>query len=118
MSNPRQRGIPTWFASAPHGRYVLSSGAVPLWRPYGIHHARQVGASRTACGRGALGWELFWEVPFPDYTAETCRECALVVAAWREPTPGSMVIPTSREVAPQPDGMEGRAQPARRRESA
>jgi hypothetical protein len=79
------RRLPTWLVSAPHGQHIDAPGFQTLWRPFGTHHARKVGSSRTACGLVALGWQLFWDMPFPNEMSVTCVECraAVVNAASR-----------------------------------
>lgn len=72
-----------WFVSAPHGRLTRNNPGEPRWVPFGKAHARQVGSSFTACGQPALGWKLFWDMPFPDSDAETCAECRELVSSPR-----------------------------------
>ena len=73
----RRRG-PTWFVTARHRRSTLVDGT-PTWTPYGVRHARRVGEPRTACGEAALGWVLFWEMPFAPGTDRLCRACCEAV---------------------------------------
>ena len=75
-----RRRVPTWFVTAPHRRQVLDGGE-PAWAPYGAQHARRVGDPRTACGRVALGWVLFWEMPFASAAGRGCPACAQVTGA-------------------------------------
>jgi len=67
--------LPTWYVSSPHGHRIVTSDGDRRWRSFGMGHARQVGSSRTACGIGALGWELFWDMPFPTRAGSICRAC-------------------------------------------
>jgi hypothetical protein len=71
--------IPTWLVTAPNGLYVENGIAPSLWRPFGNHHARQVGSTATACGMAAYGWQLFWDLPFPSQLEVTCGECRTAV---------------------------------------
>ena len=77
------RPLPTWLVSARNGCHELGPGGRPSrWRPYGLQHARQVGALVTACGEPAADWEMFWDMPFPAEPRITCADCRLLV----EPT--------------------------------
>jgi len=73
------RPIPKWLVSARNGLYVENGVAPSLWRPFGVHHARQVGSAVTACGLPAFGWQLFWDLPFPSHVDAACVECRVVV---------------------------------------
>jgi hypothetical protein len=75
--------LPTWYVSSSHGHRIVTPDGDQRWRPYGVGHARQVGSSRTACGIGALGWELFWDMPFPTRAGSICGAClAEIVRSW------------------------------------
>jgi hypothetical protein len=81
--------LPTWYVSSSHGRRIVTPNGDQQWRPYGIEHAREVGSSRTACGVGALGWELFWDMPFPPGAGPICEACLAEVVrrvVTRDPT--------------------------------
>ena len=72
--------LPTWLVSTAHSyvRRVTAKKGIRL--PYGVQHARQVGSQLTACGLAAVGWELFWDAPFPQESSSPCPECRRVVA--------------------------------------
>jgi hypothetical protein len=65
--------VPRWFVSAPH-RVSRQDDA----EPYGVHHAREVGSSRTACGAPALGWPFFWDSRFVA-SVDACGACVRAV---------------------------------------
>ncbi|HSV40350.1 MAG TPA: hypothetical protein VLI04_16430 [Nocardioidaceae bacterium] len=72
--------VPTWMVSARNGHRVRGGGAEGgRWVPYGLQHARQVGSSTTACGIGAVEWQIFWELQFPGARGATCPDCRRVV---------------------------------------
>ena len=76
----KKQVVPTWFVSARNGRRTASSqGRTWQWRPFGLHHARQVGRPVTACGVLAAEWQLFWDMPFPAEPGSTCPDCRRVV---------------------------------------
>jgi hypothetical protein len=84
MTIARERAVrpmPTWLVSARNGKRVATSAGLAEWRPFGIHHARQVGSLRTACGIAALDWELFWDMSFPSEPSVTCRHCLVTIAS-------------------------------------
>jgi hypothetical protein len=64
-----------WLATCPNGTWQ-PRGTGTVWVPYSMPHAREVGASLTACGRFAVGWELFWDLPFRPEATDVCQECA------------------------------------------
>ena len=39
-------------------------GGQMLERPCALSHARQAGSALAACGRYAVSWRIFWELPF------------------------------------------------------
>lgn len=65
--------VPRWIVSAPH-RLSRQHDAMP----FGVHHAREVGAHRTACGEPALGWPFFWDIAFAK-SSESCPACVRAV---------------------------------------
>ena len=72
--------VPTWLVSARNGTTVVPhDGGRGQWRPFGLQHARQVGASLTACGLAAAEWEIFWDLPFPSEGPAICRDCRAVI---------------------------------------
>jgi hypothetical protein len=77
MERPSARPLPTFFVSAPHGTRGRAAAGERGSRPVGEQHARQPGSAYTACGRVALGWRMFWEMPFPVASAATCRSCMI-----------------------------------------
>jgi len=68
------RVLPTYFVSARHRTPVGAAGGAG-WQPFGVQHARKAGAPLTACGRLAIEWRMFWELPFPHDCEATCPEC-------------------------------------------
>jgi hypothetical protein len=73
--NAERTRLPTWLVSSRNGVVLLRDGDGASWRPFGVHHARSVGSPLTACGEGALGWELFWDMPFPAEESGSCVAC-------------------------------------------
>lgn len=74
--------VPTWYVTSPHGTRVETPTGRAEWQPFGVHHARQAGSILTACGKWAVDWEVFWDLPFPSSPGQTtCRPCLLKVAA-------------------------------------
>ena len=53
--------------------------------PCGLSHARQAGSALAACGRYAVGWRIFWELPFQMSAHHACpaRVEAVAVLARR-----------------------------------
>ena len=51
-----------------------------LERPCGLGHARQAGSALAACGRYAVGWRIFWELPFQMSAPHACPACVEAVA--------------------------------------
>jgi hypothetical protein len=65
--------LPRWIVSAAH-RLSREKNA----QPFGVHHAREVGAHRTACGEPALGWPYFWDTAFVT-SSDSCSDCVRAV---------------------------------------
>jgi hypothetical protein len=65
-----------WFVSSQHSYPVTHTQPRT---PYGERHARQPGSRYTACGISALGWTIFWELPFSGTEPTNCAECCSVV---------------------------------------
>ena len=55
-------------------------GGQMLERPCGLSHARRAGSALTACGRYAVGWRIFWELPFQTSAPHACPACVEAVA--------------------------------------
>ena len=68
-----------WVISVPHTA-MKDVGGQMVERPYGVSHARQAGHALTACGRYAVGWRIFWELPFQTSTPHACPACVEAVA--------------------------------------
>jgi hypothetical protein len=84
-TNVTARPLPTWLVSARNGWRDFGPGRRPSkWRPYGVQHARQVGALLTACGEPAADWEMFWDLPFPAEPRLTCSDCRREVQLGRK----------------------------------
>jgi hypothetical protein len=77
--SPRQRNA--YFVSARHGTRGRAAAGENGSRPVGEQHARTPGSAYTACGRVALGWSMFWELPFPAEPSVTCRHCMIACAS-------------------------------------
>lgn len=74
-----------WFVSARH-RGHLRPHKDEVAPPYGVRHARQPGEPFTICGQGALGWIMFWHLPFAPDAPETCERCSELLQlerSWR-----------------------------------
>ena len=69
---------PTWLVSAKHRRVVSRDGDSE-WYPVGVHHAREAGENLTACGLVAIGWPVFWLMPFRAGRSTSCVECTAAV---------------------------------------
>ena len=69
---------PTWLVSAKH-RTVISRDGDRDWYPVGEHHAREAGENLTACGLVAIGWPVFWLMPFKPGSSSSCSECTAAV---------------------------------------
>jgi hypothetical protein len=65
-----------WFVTSPHR---VARGTEEGWIPYGVRHARQVGSSWTECRLPALGWPMFWEMPFLEERTLLCAGCRAAV---------------------------------------
>jgi hypothetical protein len=83
--------LPKWLVTASHGVWQVTAQE-RTWVPYSVRHARQVGASQTACGQFAVGWELYWDMPFTPDETEVCETCAEVVV------PGRLDLGASRRL--------------------
>ena len=70
-----------WVVTAPH----MQPRNSPDRAPWGVHHVRRDGASRTACGLPTATWHVFWDRRFEARAADACPDCgyALVVGARR-----------------------------------
>jgi len=78
-SHPTKTRSAKWFASTPHGVLErLDDG--PTLRPYGTIHGRQPGSGLTACGKYAVDWRIFWEIPFTSGSPRACAGCAEAIA--------------------------------------
>jgi hypothetical protein len=63
-----------WLSTSPNGTWQVR-GTSSMWVPHLEAHAREVGAALTACGRFAVGWELFWDLPFDAEAPGVCQAC-------------------------------------------
>ena len=70
-----------WLMSAPNGTWRVEGPGQRRWVPYSTAHAREVGAALTACGTFAIGWELFWDMPFEGSGEDACSACANALAS-------------------------------------
>lgn len=68
-----------WVISVPHTAMKHVGGQL-MERPDGVNHARQAGRAPTACGRYAVGWRIFWELPFQTSAPHACPSCVEAVA--------------------------------------
>lgn len=64
-----------WLVTARHLDISNPLGRQPL----GVRHARRSGDNRTACGQWAIGWRMFWHLPFDAEAATSCDECSRAV---------------------------------------
>jgi hypothetical protein len=71
---PLRHQWPTWLVSAKYRRVVRHDGDSD-WLPVGVQHARQAGENRTACGLVAIGWPIFWLLPFTPANRASCPSC-------------------------------------------
>lgn len=65
---------PTWLVSAKY-RTVIARDGDSDWYPVGEHHAREAGENLTACGLVAIGWPVFWLMPFEPRASVSCTDC-------------------------------------------
>lgn len=79
MSGMSGSTLPEWLVSSRHARTPHPDDAAS--RPYGLQHARRVGARYTACGLPALGWRYFWDMTFGDEPESCCPQCQYAVVA-------------------------------------
>lgn len=68
---------PAWVATAAQ----KESRRAAARRPWGTVHAKQVGASRTACGLPAANWYIFWDLSWDTAGRDACRECAALAVS-------------------------------------
>jgi hypothetical protein len=71
---------PTWLVSAKHRTVIMRDGESE-WSPLGEHHARQSGENLTACGLVAIGWPVFWLMPFEPEASTSCPNCVAAVTS-------------------------------------
>lgn len=71
---------PTWFVSTKYRTVVTGDGGNE-WNPVGEHHARRAGENLTACGQVAIGWPVFWLLPFQLQASTSCAACIDAVTA-------------------------------------
>jgi len=88
----RARRLPTWLVSAAHVRTVVVNGREQRV-PFANHHARQIGATTTACGMLAVNWVNFYSSAFEPGEPGACGRCATALgslssAATQSPAPG------------------------------
>lgn len=72
---PSSQALPAYFVSSRHRTRGGEDGGQAGWKPFGVQHARKPGAPLTACGRLALDWRIFWEIPFPQDPEASCPDC-------------------------------------------
>lgn len=84
MTSSSYEGLPQYFVSTAHGTLIRDDRGFSDWRPWGDQHARELGTNVTACGRGAAGWRMFADLPFPSVPTVTCRKCMQAVARARQ----------------------------------
>jgi hypothetical protein len=94
LLGPRRHQWPTWLVSAKHRTLVRCAGESD-WSPLGAHHARQAGESLTACGVVAIGWPVFWLMPFDTGAPASCPDCIAAVISVNA-DPGSQSQQTRR----------------------
>ena len=75
---PVKHEWPSFLVSAAHA-VTADAGSPYPGRPYGVWHARRVGALRSACGMSAVNWRFFWRLRFDPADAEVCRDCVAAV---------------------------------------
>jgi hypothetical protein len=69
-----------WLVTSPNGTWRVHA-QTSVWAPFSAPHAREVGAALTACGQFAVGWELFWSLPFDPEAPGVCQDCADAVGS-------------------------------------
>ena len=77
--------LPTWLVSAAHVRRVMAEGREERV-PFATHHARQIGASTTACGILAVNWVNFYSSAFLPGEPGACHRCAAAIGTPRPKT--------------------------------
>lgn len=68
--------ITGWVVTAPH----LMPRTARDREPWGTHHVRRDGASRTACGLPTATWHVFWGRGFEPRAAGACPDCGFALA--------------------------------------
>jgi hypothetical protein len=74
------RSLSKWLVTSSHGVWQVTLDE-RSWVPYSVRHAREVGAVRAACGQLAIGWELFWDLPFAVDDPRACQACNELVSS-------------------------------------
>jgi hypothetical protein len=77
-TGPRLRTQPqrtdAWYVTASH-RVMRPHANGQREVPFDVGHLRQVGAAFTACGKPAMHWQIFWDLPAGE--VETlCPQCS------------------------------------------
>jgi len=73
----------TWMVSTRHEDRHSLQGRGPL----GTLHARRSGDRCTACGINAMGWKMFWHLPFSSAQPDACPECCFAICVRTAPSP-------------------------------
>lgn len=76
----RVPAVRRWFVTAPFAVWVdLENGRERV--PHPVHHAKEMGTQRTACGRNTTTWFKWWERVFDPDVDGACADCAEVLRA-------------------------------------
>jgi hypothetical protein len=69
------RRLPEWLATAPHARTFMRCGDTIRVPVDGQVHARKMGSTVTACGRGAVYWVNFYDRAYIPGASGSCEDC-------------------------------------------
>lgn len=62
------------YSTAPSASTELVNGEL-VRLPTSTVHAKEVGTALTVCGRSALSWVKFWDLPFIKIPTNRCPDC-------------------------------------------
>jgi hypothetical protein len=69
-----------WFAASTQRRRVLI-GTTATYEPWGLVHAREIGALTSLCGRSGISWHMFFDRRFSSIEPTSCPDCSAAARA-------------------------------------